>query len=294
MAINKLPTSASLKDVIDKFEEISLQDFSSIDIVVAKQLPNTVKDGKIVIIEEEKINKIICNTKAYEDVTLNNNEVYIKLNNHEDNGALKCEIVNNMHLFNYYISAIYKKIGGTITHCKDIYMGIDGVWVKVLDAIKVDIFANGKFKDGLSLKVGYLDSGATCIEDISNESDTYSNCIYIKQGTSFANEAATCVMSRPTDVTNYKKLAFVLESLNSGSVSGTVNLYLGLHTESQGHVAGLKAKYSRNVANAVTSTLLCEIDISKLTGEHYIQLGIYGSGAAKRVEYYVSNIFFAK
>ena len=292
MSIEKLSTNASLKEVIDKFEEISLQDFFSIDIVVAKQLPNTVKDGKIVIIEEEKINKIICNTKAYEDVALNNNEVYIKLNNHKDNWALKCEIVNNIHLFNYYISAIYKKIDGTITQCKDIYMGIDGAWVKVLDS-KVDIFANGKFKDGLSLKAGYTSSG-TCIEDISNESDPYPNCIYIKQQTSFANESATCVMSRPTDVTNYKKLAFVLESLNFGTVSGTVNLYLGLHTESQGHVAGLKAKYSRSVAKAVTSTLLCEIDISNLTGEHYIQLGIYGSGAAKRVEYYVSNIFFAK
>ena len=294
MSIKKLSTNASLRQIMDKFEEISLQDFSSIDIVVAKQLPNAVKDGKIVIIEEEKINKIICNTKAYEDVALNNNEVYIKLNNHEDNGALKCEIVNNIHLFNYYVSAIYKKIGGTITHCKDIYMGINGAWVKVLDNAKVDIFANGKFKDGLSLKVGYLDSGATCIEDISNESDTYPDCIYIKQGTSFANESATCVMSRPTDVTNYKKLAFVLESLNYGTVSGTVNLYLGLHTESQGHVAGLKAKYSRNVINTVTSTLSCEIDISNLTGEHYIQLGIYGSGKASGIEYYISNIFFTK
>ena len=293
MTISKLPTSASLKEVIDKFEEISLQDFSSIDIDVAEQLPGTVKDGKIVIIEEEKINKIICNTKLYKDVTLNNNEVYIKFNNHEDNGALKCEIVNNIHLFNYYVSAIYKKIDDTITHCKDIYMGIDGAWVKVLDS-KVDIFANGKFKDGLSLKVGYLDSGATCIEDISNESDPYPNCIYIKQQTSFANESATCVMSRPTDVTNYKKLAFVLESLNSGTVSGTVNLYLGLHTESQGNVAGLKAKYSRKVTNTVASTLLCEIDISKLTGEHYIQLGIYGSGIAKGIEYYVSNIYFLR
>ena len=294
MAINKLPTSASLKDVMDKFEEISLQDFSSIDIVVAKQLPGTVKDGKIVIIEEEKINKIICNTKPYEDVTLNNNEVYIKLNNHEDNLALKCEIVNNIHLFSYYISAIYKKIDGTITHCKDIYMGIDGAWVKVLNNTKVDIFANGKFKDGLSLKAGYLDSGATCIEDISNESDPYPNCIYIEQETYSEYGSASCVMNKPIDVTNYNKLVFVLEWQSFVNVSGTVNLYLGLHTESQGSLSSLKAKFSRSVAKAVTSTLLCEIDISKLTGEHYIQLGIYVSVSAEGIEYYVSNIYFLR
>ena len=292
MAINKLPTSASLKDVIDKFEEISLQDFSSIDIVVAKQLPGTVKDGKIVIIEEEKIDKIICDTKLYEDVPLNNNEVYIKLNNHEDNWALKCEIVNNIHLFNYYISAIYKKIDNTITHCEDIYMGIDGAWVKVLDT-KVDIFANGKFKDGLSLKVGYTNCG-TCIEDISNESDPYPNCIYIKQGTTSGYGSAACVMNKPIDVTNYNKLAFVLESLRFVTVSGTVNLYLGLHTESQVSPSSLKAKFSRKVTNTVDSTLLCEIDISNLTGEHYIQLGIYGSGSAEGVKYYISNIYFLR
>ena len=293
MAINKLPTSASLKDVMDKFEEISLQDFSSIDIITASELPDEVKDGKIVIIEEEKINKIICNTKSYEDVALNNNEVYIKLNNHEDNWALKCEIVNNIHLFSYYVSAIYKKIDETITHCEDIYMGIDGAWVKVLDT-KVDIFANGKFKDGLNLTKGYITSGATCTTKITSESDTYPNCIYIKQETPTEKYSASCVMNKSIDVTNYNKLVFVLERLKFVTVLGTVNLYLGLNTESQGHVSDLKAKYSRSVSNAVTSTLLCEIDISKLSGEHYIQLGIYGSGKAQGIEYYVSNIYFVK
>jgi hypothetical protein len=293
MVINKLPTSASLKEVIDKFEEISLQDFSSINITVAEQLPDTVKDGKIVIIEEEKINKIMCDTKPYKDVTLNNNEVYIELNNHEDNLALKCEIVNNIHLFNYYISAIYKKIDDTITQCKDVYMGIDGAWVKVLDS-KVDIFANGKFKDGLSLTKGYVDSGATCTTKITSESDTYPNCIYIKQTTPTEKYSASCVMNNSIDVTNYNKLTFVLERLKFVTVQGTVNLYLGLHTESKGYLTSLKAKYSRSVATAVTSTLLCEIDISKLTGEHYIQLGIYGSGKAQGIEYYVSNIYFVK
>jgi hypothetical protein len=292
MVINKLPTSASLKEVIDKFEEISLQDFSSINITVAEQLPDTVKDGKIVIIEEEKINKIMCDTKPYKDVTLNNNEVYIELNNHEDNLALKCEIVNNIHLFNYYISAIYKKIDDTITQCKDVYMGIDGAWVKVLDS-KVDIFANGKFKDGLSLKVGYTSNG-TCTTSITSGSATYPNCIYIKQETSSVYGASACVMNNSIDVTNYSKLVFVLESLEYSSSEGKVNLYLGLHTESKGSLTSLKAKYSMNALDIITSKLLCEIDISKLSGEHYIQLGIYGSGAVKGIKYYISNIYFLR
>ena len=292
MSIEKLSTNASLKEVIDKFEEISLQDFFSIDIVVAEQLPDTVKDGKIVIIEEEKINKIIYDTKPYEDVTLNNNEIYIKLNNHEDNWALECEIVNNMYLFNYNINAIYKKIDDTITLCKDVYMGIDGAWVKVLDS-KLDIFANGKFKDGLSLKVSYTSYG-TCTTKITSGSATYPNCIYIKQGTTSSYGAAACIIDNPIDVTSYKKLAFVLESLEYDSGQGKINLYLGLHTQSQGSPSSLKAKYSIDALDAVTSTLLCEVDISNLTGEHYIQLGVYGSGTVKDLEYYISNIYFVK
>ena len=44
MAISKLSTSASLKQVMDKFEEISIQDFSksNIDIITAKTLPSVV------------------------------------------------------------------------------------------------------------------------------------------------------------------------------------------------------------------------------------------------------------
>ena len=118
--------------------------------------------------------------------------------------------------------------------------------------------------------------------------------IYIKQGTTSSYGAAACIIDNPIDVTSYKKLAFVLESLEYDSGQGKINLYLGLHTQSQGSLSGFKAKYSRNVVNVVTSTLSCEIDISNLTGEHYIQLGIYGSGTVKDLEYNISNIYFVK
>jgi hypothetical protein len=49
-----------------------------------------------------------------------------------------------------------------------------------------------------------------------------------------------------------------------------------------------------NALDIITSKLLCEIDISKLSGEHYIQLGIYGSGAVKGIKYYISNIYFLR
>ena len=41
MTISKLPANASLKQVMDKFEEISFQDFSSMDIITSTELPIT-------------------------------------------------------------------------------------------------------------------------------------------------------------------------------------------------------------------------------------------------------------
>ena len=76
MAISKLPTSASLRQIMDKFEEISLQDFSSIDIITASSLPSTVKNGQIVIITSTKPNKIYISTDA-SDVTLGNTDILL-------------------------------------------------------------------------------------------------------------------------------------------------------------------------------------------------------------------------
>ena len=58
MPINKLPIEASLKEVMDKFEEISLIDLSKIDIVVKNELPSIVKNGQIVVIYKKVANKI--------------------------------------------------------------------------------------------------------------------------------------------------------------------------------------------------------------------------------------------
>ena len=63
MAISKLPTNASLKEVMDKFEEISLQDFSSINIIVRSELPITGKENQICILSDIHTTNIILSPK---------------------------------------------------------------------------------------------------------------------------------------------------------------------------------------------------------------------------------------
>ena len=86
MAINKLVTSASLKELIDKIEEIdeaikslTPTDNFELNVVVSNELPSTVINGKIVIIDSGGGNLYFDN-KDYSSITgLKNNDIYIFL-----------------------------------------------------------------------------------------------------------------------------------------------------------------------------------------------------------------------
>lgn len=76
MTISKLPTSASLKQVMDKFEEISLQDMDSINIKVMSSLPGSAKEGDIIILNSYEYTKVIV---ARKEPNLNNNEIWLSV-----------------------------------------------------------------------------------------------------------------------------------------------------------------------------------------------------------------------
>src|SRR5699024_7206632 len=69
-------TSASLKQVMDKFEEISLQDMDSINIKVMSSLPNSAKEGDIIILTSYEYTKIIV---ARKEPNLNDNEIWLSI-----------------------------------------------------------------------------------------------------------------------------------------------------------------------------------------------------------------------
>jgi hypothetical protein len=85
MAISKLPTSASLKEVIDKFEEISLQDMDSVNIKVMSSLPRSAKEGDIIILNSYEYTKVIV---ARKEPNLNNNEIWLSVLEQVNNNLL--------------------------------------------------------------------------------------------------------------------------------------------------------------------------------------------------------------
>lgn len=80
MAISKLPTSASLRQIMDKFEEISLQDFSSIDVITASELPVSGKEGQVCIVTDTEPNNIYFD---YTKPSMSNTDIFIQYYNDE-------------------------------------------------------------------------------------------------------------------------------------------------------------------------------------------------------------------
>ena len=137
MGINKLPTSASLKDVMDKFEEISLQDFSSIDIITASELPTNGKEGQLCIITDVEPSKIYFD---YVTPTLLESEIFIQyfMIDSYDTFTVK----DNLSNINLKIRRIVQNKNGT-TSIVEGYIYINNAW-KSLMPQQIDLYNVGE------------------------------------------------------------------------------------------------------------------------------------------------------
>ena len=142
MSINKLPIEASLKEVMDKFEEISLIDLSKIDIVVKNELPSIVKNGQIVVISNKVPNKILLDF-VY-PLNSSENDIYINLNREVKGKIFK--VIDKIKTINTYIFGAEQYIGGSYKRVES-YIGENGVWVSMN---KTYLFDNGDICEDVS------------------------------------------------------------------------------------------------------------------------------------------------
>lgn len=148
MAISKLSTSASLKQVMDKFEEISLQDFSSINVITASELPNGGKEGQLCIITDTKPSSILFN---YDNtIDIDETEILILYNTVNSYQEYNINTSNiNMKLRLRYV---IQKINGVNTMKKG-YVYLEGKWKPLLPT-ELYIFKSG---EGLASGFSYTD-----------------------------------------------------------------------------------------------------------------------------------------
>lgn len=141
MAISKLASNASLRQVMDKFEEISLMDFSSnvslaIDIITASSLPSTVKNGRIVVVTNTTPTNIIFDYKA--PASKVHGDLFIQTYAQD---LKKFEIKSDNKKVILNIKNVSQYLNGSYSIAKA-YLGVNGSWVPLFDT-KLYLFDNG-------------------------------------------------------------------------------------------------------------------------------------------------------
>lgn len=252
MSISKLPTDASLTQVMDSFEYISnIEGLAIIDITVKTELPNEVKNGQLCIISNNKPSKIIIdyadNISKY---TLNENDIFIQYAKNLKN-ATNFKI-NSFVNINCYIDNIFIAKNGKLVRSVENYLGVDNEWLGIFNITRLDIIKDGAFVNNFS------------IENYSNASE--SNISY-SDGAIFFRSASYDGISYHTNKTinvdNFTKL--VVEITQSVSFQNKISL-----TDKQTNFVRVcsfsvsaNTKHTFNVSNVDTDVYIEVLSVNK-------------------------------
>lgn len=227
MAINKLSTNASLKDVMDKFEEISLYDFSNIDIITASELPTYGKEGQICIITSNKPNKIIVDFER-DHHSFDENDIFLKC--YTNDGDYFDFVVKSKNItININLRECFVKRGDSFTRIKS-YIYINGIWVymnKDMPLYQAPNFLNQDVY-GSFYRHEYSDH----VESTGLYTEFYYNkdgYMYAKsQGNSTLQSVQNILTSNAIDVSSYSKIQFDLKAtIHNGELNLGLSSYKG-------------------------------------------------------------------
>ena len=263
MSIEKLPTNANLKQVMDKFEEISLMDFSSIDIITAKELPETGKEGQVCIITQYESNAIYM---SFDEPTLSEKDIHIKMDKNDPFKEFK--IVSSNKVLSVRLRSVVQIQGGEKTSLSG-YIMENGVWISL--SVKSYLFKEG-VGDITDITGGY--SSYVSKPDSSSPSTIQMSTSLLKvvgsNGYNSSSGTATAVTKNSINVTGYSKLKAIVTysyTYKSSAVASNIYANLGLSQDN-----GNNGNFVKNIrfsmsTGAITKSEI-ELDISDLNGEY--------------------------
>lgn len=258
MAISKLPTSASLKQVMDKFEEISLKDFSSIDIITASELPASGKEGQICIITDTEPNNIYLD---YENPGLSNSDIYIKY--HTIDSFETFAITSSKKSAKFKIRDIIQKKNDAEVEVFG-YIYINSAW-KSLIPPNLDIYINGLMSDSAgSIRI---------LDKIGNTKITLNSTHIVGTATANASTSSGIIThTNSIDLSVYKKLYVDLSCiLNRNSVNVRGSAKIGVFDSTGGVVASKNLNYiEKGDDSLVVARSVYELDINNINGEYFV------------------------
>ena len=270
MAINKLPTSASLKEVIDKFEEISLQDFSSVNIITASELPSKGKEGQLCIITNITPNNIFLDYKERE---LSENDIFIQTNiPSNDNGYYKqFNVADKRSKISVYIRQIIQKTASSYVDL-DGYIMVEGEWIKLIED-KLELYSYGAVSDLLYPMQRY--------NSFSNNQFSYkSDHIYMFTSNTTPSASQRLYTKEKINLSDYNYVNFLVDTSvdtykSDGSFYFSVVKNVDLSSTSHSP-SDIVATFSKQFSTSYIgeNNLNISLDISSLKGEFYIMMGL--------------------
>ena len=266
-------------------------------------LPEQVEDGQIIIIAES-YNNIYVDNKKINEIPLTEGDIYIKYGLESP----YTENINNPdNPIAIHLEVVYQMIGGNITFIDEIYKGVDGEWVKILDT-RVYYFNEGVFKVSSSnfyvnnmqqYNMGLITSG-----DFNN---------YFKLDVQFSNGNSNGILAYGSDykidLTQFSKIKMTYTQKCTATSNYAYDLvnnytpgYFGLFTASERqvfYVGDSRMTCSEFVGQIKTNydkEFTIEMDVSNIDGEHYFGVAIATQGTTY-INYsgmYIKSIEFIK
>lgn len=274
MSIEKLSTNASLKDVIDKFEEISLMDFSSLNVITATELPSKGKEGQLCIITDIEPNMIYFD---YIEPDLAESEIFLQYkldDSHED-----FNVSSSKANIRVKIRSICQIKNGVKTSLNGyVYIGDEWKYIGVAPIII--------FKEGIG-DISSITGGYKAYLSKDGTHSVNSNYIHIYTSPSANYSTYHGIISvNGIDVTDYTKMKIdVAVSRTSSSVSPTAMISLSNTSAGGGWVV--------QKVLGVSGRGVIELDITNVTGINYIDFYIGGVNTSTRAnaEMHIYNLY---
>ena len=290
MTIEKLTTSASLKQVMDKFEEIKFSSFFNLNITTSNSLPDTGVEGQLHIVTKHDPNNIYM---EQDKPSLKEKDIFVKIETKTPYREFK-------------LSATGRTI---TTRCRNIiqiqndkevvlygYIRINQKWVSLID-LKLDVFLEGT-GDITAITGGYNIYTYSKYQENKESVTIDTSCIKVNTkatSNSSYGSYANVVSKRGIDVTSYSKLK-VQASFGytmPSNAQGFCKFGITTSSSTTDNSFILKDSFTYKAGSLeVHSRKIFEFDVSDLMGEFYFKAmaeSTYGS-----TETTIHNIWLEK
>ena len=285
--------NASLKDVVDKIEEISLIDFNfGLDIVVKNEVPSYFKEGQLCIIPNKKCSKVIIDSMSYEDVVLNDGDIYIQTCDTE--GEVTITSKSNTQDLSVNLKKVVQRNSNEIVGITNVYICKDNKWNKLFD--KFYLFSDGVFNAKVGdFKLNSYQTSNWYEFKIEKNKPGYVNNIYLEDylgGTDYGTSISTPNM---LNLSNYSKVVLVETSFYHSSqtsqrvrfgVSNPVNTF-AVYKDIQS--SGSSADDGKLIKH--------ELDITSiLDGEYFIAIRLKKTSSSSNInpQFYIKEIYLER